>query len=191
VPTPLTIGILPWHSFVFTPKTTFSTPLSQQVLRPIIFGRDLGEAVLHVAAVDDVFFAAAVAGGEGEFFADFFDDGVEAAGADVLLFAVDVEGELGDGFDGVLGEFDGDLFGGEEGDGLLHEGVFGFGEDAHEVVLGEVAEFDADGEAALEFGHEVAGFGVVKGAGGDEEDVVGAHGAVLGNRIRPRYTESG
>ena len=39
-------------------------------------------------------------------------------------------------------------------------------------------QFDANGEAALQFGDEVAGLGDVEGAGGDEQDVIGAHHAV-------------
>ena len=44
----------------------------------------------------------------------------------------------------------------------------------------ERLELDADGEAALQLGDQVAGLGDVEGARGDEEDVVGLHRAVLG-----------
>jgi hypothetical protein len=47
----------------------------QQISRAVFFGGDFGEAVFDVAGGDGVGFAAAVGGGEGEFFADFFDDG--------------------------------------------------------------------------------------------------------------------
>jgi len=40
-------------------------------------------------------------------------------------------------------------------------------------------------EAALEFGHEVAGLGGMERAGGDEQDVVGADRAVLGVTVEP------
>ena len=63
---------------------------------------------------------------------------------------------------------------------MLGERGFRLGEDADEVFDGERVQLDADGEAALQFGNQVAGLGDVEGAGGDEEDVVGAHHAVAG-----------
>ena len=53
------------------------------------------------------------------------------------------------------------------------------GEDAHEVVGGERLELDADREPALHLGDEVARLGHVERAGGDEQDVIGLHRAVL------------
>jgi hypothetical protein len=80
--------------------------------------------------------AAAVAGGEGNFFEEAFEDGVEAAGADVFDAVVDVGGEVGEGVDGVFGEGEVEAFGADEGAVLLDQAVFGFGEDAAEVVAG-------------------------------------------------------
>ena len=79
-----------------------------------------------------------------------------------------------------MGELELEAFGLEQRGGLLDERGFGLGEDADEVFDGERVQLDADGEAALQLGDEVAGLGDVEGAGGDEEDVVGGDHAVLG-----------
>src|SRR3546814_5280886 len=56
----------------------------------------------------------------------------------------------------------------------------GLGEDADEVVLAQRAQLHADREAALHFRDQVGRLGQVERAGGDEQDVVGLHRAVLG-----------
>ena len=63
---------------------------------------------------------------------------------------------------------------------LAHQRVARLREDPHEVVALQAGELDADREAALQLGDEVRGLGHVEGTGGDEENVVGRHGAVLG-----------
>ena len=63
---------------------------------------------------------------------------------------------------------------------LLGQRVLRLGHDADEVRLGERLELDADREAALQLGDQVARLGDVERAGGDEEDVVGPHLAVAG-----------
>ena len=62
----------------------------------------------------------------------------------------------------------------------LRQRVAGLGQDAHEVVLAERLELDADRETPLELGDEVARPGRGERAGGDEEHVVGAHRPVAG-----------
>ena len=54
------------------------------------------------------------------------------------------------------------------------------GEDAHELRLAERLELDADREAALQLGNQIRRLRHVKRAGGDEQDVIGPHHAVLG-----------
>ena len=54
------------------------------------------------------------------------------------------------------------------------------GQDAHELGLAERLELDADRKAALQFGDQVRRLRHVKRAGGDEQDVIGPHHAVLG-----------
>ena len=65
-------------------------------------------------------------------------------------------------------------------DVLLDQRVLRLGQDADEVVLAERLELDADREAALQLGDQVGRLRHVERAGGDEQDVIGAHHAVLG-----------
>ena len=73
-----------------------------------------------------------------------------------------------------------DALGREERRVLLDERALGLGQDAHEVLAAERLELDADREAALQLRNEVRRLRDVERAGGDEEDVVGLHHAVLG-----------
>ena len=77
-----------------------------------------------------------------------------------------------DGIDGILGERDTEPFDAEQGLLLLGQRVARFGEDADKVVLGQGRQFDADGEPALQFGHQVAGLVFMKGTGGNEKNVI-------------------
>ena len=108
-------------------------------------GGKRGDAGVDVGGVDGGGLAAAVGRGKTDFFEEFFQHCVQAAGADVFDAVVDVGGEVGEGVDGVFGEGEGEAFGADEGLVLFDQGGFGFGEDAAEVVAGEGGEFDADG----------------------------------------------
>ena len=79
---------------------------------------------------------------------------------------------------GVLGEAQLDALGLEQRHVLLGQRVLRLLQDADEILLAERLQLHADGEAALQLGDQVAGLGDVEGAGGDEQDVVGAHEAV-------------
>ena len=59
---------------------------------------------------------------------------MQPTSADVLMRAVDLEGDVRDRLDAVPGELEFDAFGLQEFGVLLGEGVFGLGEDAEEVV---------------------------------------------------------
>ncbi len=59
--------------------------------------------------------------------------------------------------------------------------MFGLVEDADEIILGQIGQLNADGESALQFGHQIARLAAVERAGGDEEDVIGFDRAVLGD----------
>src|SRR5581483_5942356 len=86
----------------------------------------------------------------------------------------------GDGVDGVLGEFEDHAFGRQERHVLLDQRGLGLGQDAAEVVARQRRELDADRQAALQFRQQVRRLGNVKGAGRDEQNVVGLHRPVLG-----------
>src|SRR5690606_15117390 len=107
-------------------------------------------------------------------------DGVQAARADVLEALVDLGGDASDLLDAVVGELEGDAFRGDQRLVLPQQRVLGLAEDADEVALRERAQLDADGEAPLELGHEVARLRDVERARGDEQDVLRAHEPVLG-----------
>src|SRR5262249_19194875 len=67
---------------------------------------------------------------------------------------------------------------------LLDEARLRLGQDALEVIARERLQLDADGEATLQLGKKVGGLREVKGARGDEKDVVGLDRAVLGRNRR-------
>ena len=89
----------------------------------------------------------------------------------------DFESHTGDAFGP---EVERDAFGFQQGLVLAHEAGVGLSEDGFKVLHGERAKLHADGKAPLQLGDQVAGLGQVKGAGGDEEDVVGFDHAVFG-----------
>ena len=72
------------------------------------------------------------------------------------------------------------ILGAEQRDVLLDQRVARLGQDAHEVVARERLELDADRKAALQLGNQVRRLRDVERAGGDEQDVIGLHHAVLG-----------
>ena len=89
-------------------------------------------------------------------------------------------GKVGDALDGVVGELELDAFGVEQRDVLLDQRVLRLLEDADEILRAERLQLHADRKAALQLGNQVGGLGDVEGAGRDEQNVVGAHHAVLG-----------
>ena len=95
---------------------------------------------------------------EGYVFQQFFQHGVQAAGADVFGFLVHLESDFGQAGDAVGGEIELYAVGGQQGLVLLGEAGIGAGEDGLEVFHGEAVQFHADGEAALQLGNQVAGF---------------------------------
>ena len=82
--------------------------------------------------------------------------------------------------DAVLGERQVDAFGRQQRHVLLDQRAARLGEDAHELRLAERLELDADRKAALQLGDQIRRLRHVERAGGDEQDVIGAHHAVLG-----------
>src|SRR3546814_18253142 len=61
---------------------------------------------------------------------------------------------------------------------LLGKTGLGLAENTDEILFGKRAEFDADGEATLEFGEQVAWLGDMEGARGYKENMVGFHRAI-------------
>ena len=79
--------------------------------------------------------------------------------ADILDRRIDLGGDIGERVDAVLAEIERHAFGREQRLVLLDEARFGLGEDAAQIVAGERLEFDADRQAALQFGQEIGRLG--------------------------------
>ena len=73
-----------------------------------------------------------------------------------------------------------DAFGPQQAVYCFVRALLRLGQNADEVVLGQIRQLDANRKPALQLRHQVAGLGAVKGAGGDEQHVVGLHVAVSG-----------
>ena len=74
---------------------------------------------------------------------------MEAARADILDRPVHLGGEIGDGVDGNIAEFEGDILGAHERHILPDETVFGLRQNALQIVPGERLKLDPDRQAAL------------------------------------------
>ena len=105
---------------------------------------------------------------------------MKAPGADVLGALVHGPGNLGDSANAVFRKMQLDALRVEQGTVLFRERGIGLGEDTHKVVHRQGAELHTDGQAPLQLRYQIRGLGQMKGAGGDEQDVIGTHHAVLG-----------
>src|SRR5579864_7974070 len=119
---------------------------------------DFDAAFLHVRCV------------EGNFLKNFFENGVQAARADVFRLLVDERGEARDGGHTVLAEIHFQTFGVEQRNVLLDEGVFRLRENANEIGLGKRTQLDANRKASLQFRNQIRRLGSVERAGSDEQN---------------------
>src|SRR5262249_38394288 len=113
-------------------------------------------------------------------FEQLFEDRVKAARADIFRRFVDARGVGRDFLKSVLGKGQLDAFGVKKRLILLNKSVFGLFQDADEILFGERFQFDADREAALELGNEVAWLRNVERASCDKQDVIGTDESVAG-----------
>ena len=100
--------------------------------------------------------------------------------ADVLGAFVDPPSQFRDALQAPFVEADGKAFGFHQRFILLSERSGRLHEDALEVTGGQRRQLHPDGQAALELGDQVRRLGQVECAGGDEQNVIGAHHAVAG-----------
>src|SRR6266404_5945560 len=107
----------------------------QDVAAQVLVLDNVGELLVHVGGVDLNIFLLEVGGFEGELVENFFEDGMQAAGANVFGLLIDNGRELGDGVDGVVGDVQLYAFGFEQRDVLLDQSILGFGEDADEIFF--------------------------------------------------------
>ena len=97
----------------------------------------LASCFWHVGGVHFKGFLLHFGSFEGNFLENFFEDGVQAARADIFGLLVHLGRESRDGGDGVFGEAELQRLGIEQRDVLLDERVLGLGEDADEIRFGE------------------------------------------------------
>ena len=139
-----------------------------QVLVPFLFSifqcRELQDVAAQILVLDDVRKLLGNVGGvnlhvfllevgrfERDFVQNFFEDGVEAAGADVFCLLIHVSGKAGDSGDSVFRDVKLDAFGFQQRDVLLDERILGLGQDANKIFFLQGLQFDANGQAALKF----------------------------------------
>src|SRR5256885_1445606 len=115
---------------------------------------------------------------ERDFVQNLFEDGVEAAGADIFGLLVHAGGEAGDGSDRVFGDVELDTFGLQERDVLLDERILRVGQNTNKIFYLERMQLDANGKAPLELGDQIGRLSDVKGTSRDEQDVIRANHAV-------------
>ena len=107
-------------------------------------------------------------------------DGVQPSCADILGLLVDLEGHLRQALHARVLEGELEPFGRHERGVLAAERGIRLGQDPHEILDHQRLELDPDGKPSLQLGNQVRGLGHVKGAGGDEEHMIGLDRTVLG-----------
>ena len=105
---------------------------------------------------------------------------MQAAGADVFGFFIHLPGDFGQTANALIAKFQRHFIRGQQRLILPHQAGVGLRKDAFKIFHAEAVEFHADGKAPLQLRHQIAGFGKMKRAAGNEQDVVGAHHAVAG-----------
>src|SRR5216684_150117 len=130
----------------------FEFRILQDVAAQILVLDDIGELLVHIGRIHFDVLLLEVRSFEGKLIENLFEDGVEAAGADVFSLLVDDGCKLRDGVDGVVGDVQLHAFGFEQRDVLLDERVFGLGGNADKVFFLLRLQLDANGQAALQFG---------------------------------------
>src|SRR5256712_3030601 len=166
-------------SVIPSPRLLRASP-SQNVPRQVLVAGDVAEASPHVAGVDGQLLAGHLRGVERDLLQQPLHDRVEPPRPDVLRARVHLHRNVRDRLHRVRRELESHLLRPQQLRVLLEQRVLRFRQDADEILARQGVELDADREAPLELGDEVRGLRDVKGAGRDEQDVVGAHDPVLG-----------
>src|SRR5213594_799989 len=167
------------NSLIGSPAALRASP-SQNVPRQVLVAGDVAEASPHVAGVDGQLLARHFRGVERDLLQQPLHDRVEPPPPDVLRARVHLHRNVRDRLHRIRRELQGHLLRPQQLRVLLEQRVLRFRQDADEILARQGVELDADREAPLELGDEVRGLRDVKGAGRDEQDVVGAHDPVLG-----------
>src|ERR1044072_933118 len=136
------------------------------------------EHALNVGSVDRLLLGLEVGTFETDLVEKSFDDRVQAPRADVFRFLVHASREVCNRIDRVWLELELDSFGFHQCLVLPDERVLGLDQDALEIIDGQRLELDANREASLKFRNQIRRLGNVKGAGGNEKNMVRAHHSV-------------
>src|SRR5467141_2240177 len=151
---------------------------SQDVAAQILVLDDVRELLGDVGGVNLHVFLFEIGRFERDFVENFFEDGVQAAGADVFGLLIDAGGEAGNGGDGIFGDVELDAFGFQQRHVLLDQRILRLGQNANKIFFLQRLQLDANGKTALKLGDQIGRLGHVKRAGRDEKDVISADHAV-------------
>src|SRR2546425_2234839 len=151
----------------------FKSKESEDIAAEILVLDDVRELLGDVGGINLHVFLLEVGRFERDFVQNFFEDGVQAAGADVFGLFVHAGGEAGDGGDRVFGDVELDAFGLQERDVLLDQRILRLGQNANKILFLERLQLNANGKAALKLGDQIGRLGDVKRAGRDEKEVIG------------------
>src|SRR6266852_1066507 len=158
----------------------FEFRILKDVAAQVLVLDDIGELFVHVGSIDLDVFLFQVGGFKGKLVEHFFQNGVQAAGANIFGLLVDAGGEFGDGGHGILGDVELHSFRLKQRHVLFDQGVLWLRQNAHKIFFLERLQLHADGQAALQLGDQVRRLADVEGAGGDKQNMVGANHAVAG-----------
>src|SRR5271165_35201 len=153
-------------------------PRLQNVTRQVLVFYDVGQRIAHVVRVNDHVLLFHVGGLEADDVEHLLHDSVQAPRADVFGAFVYAESEMRDLLQRLGSELQLHALCIQQRDVLLGERGLRFAEYLDEVLHRQRLQLHANGETPLQFGDQVAGLGNVERAGGDEQDVIGAHHSV-------------
>src|SRR5216684_2925214 len=142
-------------SLIYFPFSNFSFPSSENVTAQILVFHDVGKLLVDVRCVNLHGFLLQVGGLEGKFIQNFFENGMQAARADVFRLFVHAGGKARDGLHSILGKREFHTLGFKQRDVLLDERVLRLGENPDKVLFLQRLHFDADGQAALQLRNKV------------------------------------
>ena len=132
------------------------TPRLKHEPAEIRIPRNLLQLAVDIRPVDHHARPAAILGIVADVLEQLLHHRLKAARADILDLAIHFRGDAGDGGDAVLGELDRDLLGGEQRLVLERQRRLRVGQDRDEIGLGQALELDADRQATLKLGQQVA-----------------------------------
>src|SRR6266851_5691477 len=152
----------------------------QNLAAQILVLDDIRELLGNVGGVHLYVLFLQVGRFERNFVENLFENGVQAPRADIFCLLVHACGKSRDGGDGIFGNVQLHAFGLQERHVLLDERVLRLGENANEIFFLQGLQFDANGQAALQFRDQIGRLGDVERTSSDEKNMVGSNHPVAG-----------